>query len=165
MKNRTPLLIASALALAALGIALIFWPAGEHRQAVDPLHERSSAPTEPTSPAAEGEHQHHERSAPDIQAQRVVVEKFAAALADPSASQNPQAWLARLEPLVSEDLLEGYRYTDPRLLPQQKPVELGPLDELVDVFVLEYADGDRTQVILTRSAGGDWQVDQVERDD
>lgn len=160
MNNRTPLLIALAALLASLGLVLIFWPSAE-TEAPAPQPSAKSSATSTTSPSAV--HDHPGRTTDQLHAQRAVVLEFATALAAPEASTNPDAWLARLKPLVSPDLLEGYRYTDPRLLPHQAPLEVGAVDELLDEFLIEYPEGVRIQVTLTPKPDG-WVVDQVDGD-
>lgn len=95
------------------------------------------------------------------EAARAAAERFATNFAAPNANRDD--WLARISPDVVPDLLDQYRTTDIRNLPQAAVVDLtGPLpgDPATPSFHVAYSDGTNVELRLEMSGGG-WQVATV----
>lgn len=163
---RIPFLIAAAVALAALGLALILLPtdpdptAGKGQQPA-PSPTASAPATTPSSPTPDqdGEEHEHEHEHEADPAQLRLVDQFAQAF---GARAPLKAWLDGLEPHVTPELLEGFRYTDPhrRLVGQVRQV--AAVAELEHVFTVNYASGETIAVTLQPRAETGWVVTKVE---
>lgn len=88
--------------------------------------------------------------------------QIAAAFASGYPHEKPhRQWLTDLEPLVTEELLEGFHYTDPRLLPKGPPNRVQAALNGGPSFVITYPDQTRVRCTLT-PVGSSWKVDSVE---
>lgn len=95
------------------------------------------------------------------EAARVTVERFAANFASPNG--NREDWLARLSPDVMPELLDQYRLTDIRNVPQATVTEVkGPLssDPAIPTFQVVYSDGSSVESSVGMDIGG-WKVSTV----
>lgn len=96
-----------------------------------------------------------------IDAARALAARFATNFASPN--DNHDDWLARISPDVSQQLIEQYRLTDIRNVPQAAVSSLdGPLDELPGAvaFRATYNDGTQIEIRLALAADG-WKVANV----
>ncbi|OFJ51857.1 hypothetical protein BEL07_20570 [Mycolicibacterium grossiae] len=95
------------------------------------------------------------------EAARVIVERFAANFASPNGNRDD--WLARLAPDVMPELLDQYRLTDIRNVPQATVTEVkGPLssDPAIPTFQVVYSDGSSVETSVGMDIGG-WKVSTV----
>ena len=96
-----------------------------------------------------------------IDAARAVASRFATNFGSPNG--NHDDWLARITPDVSEQLVEQYRLTDIRNVPEATVSSVdGPLDELPGAvaFRATYSDGSQIEIRLALAADG-WKVANV----
>jgi len=96
-----------------------------------------------------------------IDAGRAVATRFATNFASPNG--NHDDWLARITPDASQQLIEQYRLTDIRNLPQATVSSVdGPLDELPGAvaFRATYSDGTQIEIRLALATDG-WKVANV----
>lgn len=95
------------------------------------------------------------------EAARATAERFASNFASPNG--NHDDWLARLAPDVMPELLDQYRLTDVRNIPQTVIAEVnGPMasDPAVPTFQVVYGDGARIETTLEMDVEG-WKVSSV----
>ncbi|WP_241479821.1 hypothetical protein [Mycolicibacterium neoaurum] len=95
------------------------------------------------------------------EAARVTVERFAANFASPNG--NREDWLARLGPDVMPELLDQYRLTDIRNVPQTTVAQVdGPLssDPIIPTFQVNYSDGTSVEISVGMDISG-WKVSTV----
>lgn len=95
------------------------------------------------------------------EAARVIVERFAANFASPNGNRDD--WLSRLAPDVMPELLDQYRLTDIRNVPQATVTEVkGPLssDPAIPTFQVVYSDGSSVETSVGMDIGG-WKVSTV----
>lgn len=95
------------------------------------------------------------------EAARVIVERFAANFASPNGNRDD--WLARLTPDVMPELLDQYRLTDIRNVPQATVTQVkGPLssDPAIPTFQVVYSDGSSVEASVGMDISG-WKVSTV----
>ncbi len=95
------------------------------------------------------------------EAARVTVERFAGNFASPNG--NRADWLARLTPDVMPELLDQYRLTDIRNVPQATVTQVqGPLstDPAIPTFQVVYSDGSSVETSVGMDIAG-WKVSTV----
>lgn len=156
---RIPLLVAVALGLAVGGLALIFWPdePGPSAGKVSQQPIASTPPSMETTHPTEEEHAHEHDTDPE---QLRLVDQFGQAF---GARASHKVWLAGLEPHVTAELLEGFRYTDPARRLKGKVKQVLAVAELEHVFIVTYAADEQIAVTLSTSSGRDaWVVSEVE---
>ena len=173
--RRIPLRTRIGVLIAAVAIAGLAW---QHYNRADtaspaqPDQQRASAESGEVSHdghddgAAIGEYQPDPSElppAPDFspEAARASTERFAANFA--SADGNRDGWLARISPDVMPELLDQYRLTDIRNLPQAIVQQVsGPLtaDTIAPTFEVAYSDGSRVEITVEMAIDG-WKVSSV----
>lgn len=92
---------------------------------------------------------------------RVTAQRFASNFAAPNG--NHEDWLARLSPDVMPELLDQYRLTDIRNVPQTDVVEVsGPTtsDPAAPTFLVAFNDGSNVETTLEMTIDG-WKVSIV----
>lgn len=166
---RVPLLIAAAVALAALGLALILLPtdpdptAGKGQQpapsptASTPATTPDQSTPDQSTPDQHGEEHEHEHEADPAQLR--LVDQFAQAF---GARAPLKAWLDGLEPHVTPELLEGFRYTDPHRRLVGHVRQVAAVAELEHVFTVSYASGETIAVTLQPRPAAGWVVAKVD---
>jgi hypothetical protein len=95
------------------------------------------------------------------EAARVTAERFATNFASPNGNRDD--WLARISPDVMPELLDQYRLTDIRNVPQATVAQVnGPMtaDPAVPTFQVAYSDGSSVEATLEMAIGG-WKVSSV----
>lgn len=110
-----------------------------------------------------GEGQLNDAMLPDWtpDAARAATERFAANFANPAGGH--AEWLARLAPDTDSALLDQYRLTDIRNVPQATVTAVdGPIGETAGsaIFHISYSDGARSQVELYMDRRG-WKIATV----
>lgn len=173
--RRIPLRTRMGLLIAVVAIAGLAW---QHNSGVE-----TAAPRPDQQAADEGEvnhdgHDHdHDGHAlgeyqpdpsdlpppPDFspEAARVTAERFAANFASPNGNRDD--WLARIGPDVMPELLDQYRLTDIRNVPQAIVTQVnGPMaaDPVAATFQVAYSDGSSVEATLEMAVGG-WKVSTV----
>lgn len=161
MTTRNLIILACLLALA--GIVMLTWPQQ------DSSSSRSSSPTaaESTDGTSPSPTQPAQRETPDAATERAgsaeqekIVKAFATAF---SAAGSQQAWLAGLKPYVSAELLEGFRYTDPRRRTTGRPEQITDRSSTDEVrFEITYTGGETIACTLSQDPAGAWTIDQIE---
>jgi hypothetical protein len=171
--RRIPLRTRMGLLIAVVAIAGLAW---QHYSSVE-----TAAPGSDQLAAQEGEINHdghdHDGHAlgeyqpdpselpppPDFspEAARVTAERFATNFASPNGNRDD--WLARISPDVMPELLDQYRLTDIRNVPQATVAQVnGPMtaDPAVPTFQVAYSDGSSVEATLEMAIGG-WKVSSV----
>ena len=171
--RRIPLRTRMGLLIAVVAIAGLAW---QHYSSVE-----TAAPGSDQQAAQEGEINHdghdHDGHAlgeyqpdpselpppPDFspEAARVTAERFATNFASPNGNRDD--WLARISPDVMPELLDQYRLTDIRNVPQATVAQVnGPMtaDPAVPTFQVAYSDGSSVEATLEMAIGG-WKVSSV----
>ena len=95
------------------------------------------------------------------EAARVTAERFATNFASPNGNRDD--WLARISGDVMPELLDQYRLTDIRNIPQTTVAHVnGPMasDPAVPTFEVSYSDGSSVETTLEMAVGG-WKVSSV----
>lgn len=95
------------------------------------------------------------------EAARVTAERFASNFASPNGNRDD--WLARIAPDVMPELLDQYRLTDIRNIPQASVARVdGPVasDPAVATFQVTYTDGSSVEATLEMAIDG-WKVSTV----
>lgn len=95
------------------------------------------------------------------EAARVTAERFASNFASPNGNRDD--WLARITPDVMPELLDQYRLTDIRNVPQTSVAQInGPMasDPAVPTFQVAYVDGSSVETTLEMAVDG-WKVSSV----
>jgi hypothetical protein len=95
------------------------------------------------------------------EAARATAERFATNFASPN--DNRDDWLARISADVMPELLDQYRLTDIRNVPQATVAQVnGPMaaDPAVPTFQVAYSDGSSVETTLEMAVGG-WKVSSV----
>jgi hypothetical protein len=95
------------------------------------------------------------------EAARVTAERFATNFASPNGDRDD--WLARISADVMPELLDQYRLTDIRNVPQAAVAQVnGPMaaDPAVPTFQVSYSDGSSVETTLEMAVGG-WKVSSV----
>lgn len=95
------------------------------------------------------------------EAARITVERFASNFASPNG--NHDDWLARIGADVMPELLDQYRLTDVRNIPQSVVVQVdGPMatNPAAPTFEVVYGNGARVEVTLEMDLAG-WKVSSV----
>lgn len=95
------------------------------------------------------------------EAARTTVERFASNFASPNG--NHDDWLTRISSDVMPELLNQYRLTDIRNVPQAKVVQVsGPVtrDLAAPAFQVSYSDGSRIEATVAMDITG-WKVSSV----
>ncbi len=171
--RRIPLRTRMGLLIAVVAIAGLAW---QHFSSVE-----TTAPRPDQQAAQEGEinHDDHDHSGhalgeyqpdpselpppPDFsrEAARVTAERFATNFASPNGNRDD--WLARISGDVMPELLDQYRLTDIRNVPQATVAHVtGPIaaDPAVPTFQVTYSDGSSVETTLEMAVGG-WKVSSV----
>jgi hypothetical protein len=171
--RRIPLRTRMGLLIAVVAIAGLAW---QHFSSVE-----TTAPRPDQQAAQEGEinHDDHDHSGhalgeyqpdpselpppPDFtpEAARVTAERFATNFASPNGNRGD--WLARISGDVMPELLDQYRLTDIRNVPQATVAHVtGPIaaDPAVPTFQVTYSDGSSVETTLEMAVGG-WKVSSV----
>ena len=171
--RRIPLRTQMGLLIAVVAIAGLAW---QHYSNVE-----TAAPRSDQQAAQEGEinHEDHDHDGhalgeyqpdpselpppPDFspEAARVTAERFATNFASPNGNRDD--WLARISPDVMPELLDQYRLTDIRNVPQATVAHVnGPMaaDPAVPTFQITYSDGSSVETTLEMAIGG-WKVSSV----
>jgi len=166
------------LAIAAVAIAGLVW---QHYTGSDtPAAQGGQSSVEATDEHAGGDHGHDHGSdghahgeyqpdpstmapPPDFSpdAARVTASRFASNFASPNG--NHDDWLARITPDVMPELLDQYRLTDIRNIPQTAVAQVnGPIgsNPAVPTYQVSYADGSRIEATLEMDSTG-WKVSSV----
>jgi hypothetical protein len=95
------------------------------------------------------------------EAARVTAERFATNFASPNGNRDD--WLARISPDVMPELLDQYRLTDIRNVPQATVAQVsGPMaaDPAAPTFRVAYSDGSSVETTLEMAIDG-WKVSSV----
>ncbi|MCB1288745.1 MAG: hypothetical protein KDB47_13815 [Mycobacterium sp.] len=95
------------------------------------------------------------------EAARVIAERFASNFASPNG--NREDWIARVAPDVMPELLDQYRLTDIRNVPQASVAKVdGPLaaDPFLPTFQIAYSDGSAVETTLEMAVDG-WKISTV----
>lgn len=104
----------------------------------------------------------NDQTAP-IQDWGVVAEDFAIAWADTSGGKD--AWLERLDPLITDELHDSFTYTDIRALYDDTFVSITADQEdqmAYKTFTARYeTNGDLFQGLITLQSDGSWKVDTI----
>lgn len=171
--RRVPLRTRMGLLIAVVAIAGLAW---QHYSSVE-----TAAPGSDQQDAQEGEINHdghdHDGHAlgeyqpdpselpppPDFspEAARVTAERFATNFASPNGNRDD--WLARISPDVMPELLDQYRLTDIRNVPQATVAQVnGPMtaDPAIPTFQVAYSDGSSVEATLEMAIGG-WKVSSL----
>ena len=172
--RRIPLRTRMGLLIAVVAIAGLAW---QHYSSVE-----TAAPGSDQQAAREGEINHdghdHDGHAlgeyqpdpselllppPDFspEAARVTAERFATNFASPNGNRDD--WLTRISPDVMPELLDQYRLTDIRNVPQATVAQVnGPMtaDPAVPTFQVAYSDGSSVEATLEMAIGG-WKVSSL----
>jgi hypothetical protein len=163
------------MVIAVVAIAGLIW---QHYNAPDTTGDQGGQSTAESTEDAHAGHDHgddghaHGESQPDPatmaappdfspEAARVTAERFAANFASPNG--NHDDWLARISPDVMPELLDQYRLTDVRNIPQTVVVQVsGPManNPAVPTFQVSYGDGSRVETTLEMDVAG-WKVSSV----
>lgn len=157
MKTYLPL-GAAAAALAVVGLLLLFHPGGSqptsHPTSSSTTPSTPSPSTAPVTPNLGGG---GEPLPEQVAAQRKIVTGFAQVF---TSTVSQQQWIEDLKPYVTDELLEGFRHTDPRVRPVGQ-VEKIRYAEPAGVFRVDYRGG---QPILIRlvQAGTSWSITSVD---
>lgn len=100
---------------------------------------------------------------PDIQAWESFAEEFSVAWADTSGGKD--AWLKRLDPLITEELHDSFTYTDIRALFDDTFVQIIADQEdkaAYKIFTAEYEEnGALFQGLIALQPDGSWKVDTI----
>ena len=94
------------------------------------------------------------------EAARVIAERFASNFASPNGNRD---WIARITPDVMPELLDQYRLTDIRNVPQASVARVdGPLaaDPILPTFQIVYSDGSAVETTLEMAIDG-WKISTV----
>jgi hypothetical protein len=166
--HRIPLRTRMGLLIAVVAIAGLAW---QHYSNVE-----TAAPRPAQQAAQEGEINHDGHALGEYQpdpselppppdfspeAARVTAERFATNFASPNGNRDD--WLARISPDVMPELLDQYRLTDIRNVPQATVAHVnGPMaaDPVVPTFQITYSDGSSVETTLEMAIGG-WKVSSV----
>ncbi len=173
--RRIPLRTRMGLLIAAVAIAGLAW---QHNSTVE-----TAAPRPDQQAAQDGEinHDGHDHddgghalgeyqpdpselaAPPDFspEAARATAERFATNFASPNGNRDD--WLARISADVIPELLDQYRLTDIRNVPQATVAQVnGPMaaDPAVPTFQVSYSDGSSVETTLEMAVGG-WKVSSV----
>ncbi|QNJ89958.1 hypothetical protein HZU40_00415 (plasmid) [Mycolicibacterium fluoranthenivorans] len=173
--RRIPLRTRMGLLIAVVAIAGLAW---QHNSTVE-----TAAPRPDQQAAQDGEishdgHDHNDgghalgeyqpdpselAAPPDFspEAARVTAERFATNFASPNGDRDD--WLARISADVMPELLDQYRLTDIRNVPQATVAQVnGPMaaDPAVPTFQVSYSDGSSVETTLEMAVGG-WKVSSV----
>lgn len=172
--GRVPARTRMGLLIAVVAMAGLAW---QHHTSAEP----ASQPAAPSAPAAVAATDHSHDVADDAavgeyqpdpsdvaprldlspEAARATVERFATNFASPNGDRDD--WLARITPDVVPDLLDQYRTTDIRNLPEASVQAItGPLpgDAATPSFHVVYSEGTNIEVRLEMSGDG-WVVATV----
>ncbi|MDQ1716439.1 MAG: hypothetical protein QOE89_392 [Pseudonocardiales bacterium] len=171
--RRIPLRTRMGLLIAVVAIAGLAW---QHNSSVE------TAAPRPDQQAAQGGEIHHDGhdhhghalgeyqpdpselpAPPDFspEAARVTAERFATNFASPNGNRDD--WLARISGDVMSELLDQYRLTDIRNVPQATVAHVnGPMgaDPAVPTFQVAYSDGSSVETTLEMAVDG-WKVSSV----
>ena len=96
-----------------------------------------------------------------VEAARLTAERFTTNLASPNGNRDD--WLARISPDAMPELLDQYRLTDIRNVPQASVAQIsGPLtaDPAIPTFEVTYTDGSRVETTVEMTIDG-WKVSSV----
>ena len=171
--RRIPLRIRLGVLAGIVAVAGLVWQHTTHHidaGAGDHHLQRPAASTGPPAPPADlGDNPDVGQLPPptvapqlaSIDAARAVATHFATNFASPNG--NHDDWLARITPDASQQLIEQYRLTDIRNLPQATVSSVdGPLDALPGAvaFRATYSDGSQIEIRLALAADG-WKVANV----
>lgn len=151
-----------ACVLAAAGIVMLTWPQqhSSSNRSSSPAAESTDGMSPSTTPPGESAAPDEAAESADQQEQKKIVKAFAAAF---SAAGSQQTWLAGLKPYVSAELLEGFRYTDPRRRTTGQPVEITDQSGADTVrFEITYTGGEAIACTLTEDPAGVWTIDSIE---
>lgn len=158
MKTYLPL-GAAAAALAVVGLLLLFHPGGGSQPTSHPTSSSTtpSTPSPSTAPVTPNLGGGGEPLPEQVAAQRKIVTGFAQVF---TSTVSQQQWIEDLKPYVTDELLEGFRHTDPRVRPVGQ-VEKIRYAEPAGVFRVDYRGG---QPILIRlvQAGTSWSITSVD---
>lgn len=160
------------MAIAVVAIAGLAW---QHYTAPDPVADGQHSAAESADAHAghdhgEDGHAHGEyqpdpatMAPPDYspEAARITVERFASNFASPNGNHND--WLARIGTDVMPELLDQYRLTDIRNIPQTTVTQVnGPMasNPAAPTFEVGYSDGASVEVTLEMDLTG-WKVSSV----
>lgn len=155
-------LIALACVLALTGIVMLTSPQQDSssNRSSSPAAESTDGMSPSTTPAAESEAPDAAAESADQQEQKKTIRAFAVAF---SAVGSQQTWLAGLRPHVSAELLEGFRYTDPRRRTTGHPVEVTDQSSTDTVrFEITYSGGEAIACTLVQDPAGVWTIDSIE---
>ncbi|MCM0621792.1 hypothetical protein [Nocardioides bruguierae] len=158
MNARTLAWLGGALLL--IGVLLLAWPDSSTSPTQTSGTSPSSSPsvTLPTVPPSSTDDLAHDHAHPDLAPQLSVVRAFAKAF---TADGPQQQWISGLQAYVTPDLLDGLRYTDPRLRPTGKVVKAAHLAP-AEFFKIEIRGGQSLTCTVVAASGGEWVVDSFE---
>ncbi|ORX14136.1 hypothetical protein [Mycobacterium xenopi] len=170
--RRVPARTRPGVVVALIALAGLFWQHHNHieQHTTGPQHQAASPSTLPRADSGEfGDHPDVGQlpaptvapQAASMDAARAVAQRFATNFGSPNGNRDD--WLARIEPEVSEQLMEQYRLTDIRNVNQAAVTSVaGPLDELpgAAAFRATYSDGSQIEIRLETAADG-WKVVNV----
>lgn len=148
-----------SLVLVVVG-AFVLWPRDTPPQddTPPPASQQQTAPPNAPTPSSTSSPSPEPPPPADLLGQRQVVVDFAAAF---SAKGPMKTWISGLEPYVTPELLEGLRYTDPRLRPRGPAVDVRTDRDSQQAFVITYPGQARVRCTLAHSAQT-WQVSLIE---
>lgn len=118
---------------------------------------KTQAPT-PTAAATEAPLIGDKPQSVDVKNWRPYAEKFSQAFANTTGGK--EAWLARLRPLVTDDLYSGFKDTDMSRVTSRTFKTVNTLDEenAYSTFVAHYTDGQAIEGLIQVQNDGSWRV-------